>query len=188
MAKTFDQLAGETPYRIRDRARKVNLWYLGVDDVEGIGEAFWFGTGSNGQDYISLVHLDENYNAVVSCSCGYFKYNLEYILTQDTASMILYSNGQAPTEMNVGYSKHLCKHLYAIWLYYKDKIYTETEAKYEAEQEEETSQEEPETEETPEIGQEPPEPVTPEQVQPEVQPASNKKKIEIRLKSNRNEG
>ena len=107
MPLTFDSLAGETPYKIRDRARRVQLWYLGVDEVEQIGEAFWFGTGTKGQDYISLVHLDENYNAVVSCSCPYFKYNLETVLAKSGASMILYSNGQAPTVKNTGHSKHL---------------------------------------------------------------------------------
>lgn len=72
--------------------------------------------------YIKLLKPDrivvkrgvKNVDCAVWCSCPYFTYWLEYVLTKTVtppASEIANSNGAAPQVLNTEHNPHLCKHL-----------------------------------------------------------------------------
>jgi len=176
----FDQLAYATPAAVRSRSSAVRVTHLGVEDVDGVGLTDIFSVGAKSENYLAWIYIDEHDQCLVSCACKYFCFTLETALANAGASVVLYSNGEAPVERNPLQRKFLCKHLYKIWQgksKYNIEHHSEEEVEEPIEEEVEPEvEEEPEVEPEPEPEQEPePEPEPEEEPEEENTPGGKPK-------------
>lgn len=139
----FDALASYTPSAIRRRSTRVRVSHEGITNIEGVGNADVFVTSSKGTRYLTWVCINEDTDAIVSCACPFFLYNLEVALVRNDAGVMLYSNGDPPVVRNPMEQPYLCKHLFRVWMGRK-QYGIEYHPDVEEEPEEEVWEQEPE--------------------------------------------
>lgn len=139
-AISFKALYNNTPMVIKQRGvttrpPKITTWKEKGDDSYTRLRFNFKGdpstTGNRQKGYVKFLVPDavvekkgeKNVDVAVFCSCPYFTYNLEYVLTNTvspSASEIKNSNGAAPKVLNLSYTPHLCKHLADMMDYLED--------------------------------------------------------------------
>lgn len=113
-------LRNNTPKNIVDNSKnpKCKQMFLGkvVKKTTGRVSYVWR-TGCSGRPHISVIEVKpgkrpQSSKINVLCSCEYFMYTLEVVLTQAGLSENKYALPQWPKVRNPSGLKHLCKHLY----------------------------------------------------------------------------
>jgi len=134
LAITYKQLYRNTPKEIKKRKVTTRPLVIKVWKRKN-GKRwlrYWFSfkgspstTGRRSKGYIKFLEPEDvvkkkgekNVDVAVWCSCPYFTYNLEWVLTFTVvpkASEIKNSNGMPPQVRNTELLPHLCKHLVAL--------------------------------------------------------------------------
>jgi hypothetical protein len=109
---------------IRENRRKgCRTYYYGTEyfkrpSKRGI-RIFAYKTGCSKSTYITQIGFVDWRKGLkssiwVHCSCDYFKYNVEYVLSQLGASELVFSWNQPPHIRNPKYVPHACKHILLI--------------------------------------------------------------------------
>jgi hypothetical protein len=113
-----------TPMNIRENRRKgCRTFYYGTQYFKRPGKRglriFAYRTVCNKTTYTTQIGFVDWRKGLkssiwVHCTCDYFKYNVEYVLTQLGASELVFSWNQPPHVRNPDFAPHACKHILTV--------------------------------------------------------------------------